>query len=143
MDTRHHWTGYVWAAPASLIGLLLALPALLAGGKARCVQGVLEISAGRRVRTLQCCAIRAITFGHVVLGQDAATLAAMRTHEQVHVRQYEQLGVFMLLLYPLESLYQWGRGRDPYRDNRFEQAAFAAERAAALSRDRAGGSAAG
>ena len=143
MDTQRHWAGYVWAAPASLTGLLLAVPALLAGGRARCVQGTLEVSAGRGARIMQRCRIRAITFGHVVLGQDAATLATLRTHEQVHVRQYERLGVFMLLLYPLESLYQWCRGNNPYRDNRFERAAFAAERRAAVSRDQAGGNAAG
>jgi hypothetical protein len=65
------------------------------------------------------------TFGHVILGVDEATLAAVRAHEQVHVRQYERWGPFFGPAYLLSSLLQLLRGRSPYRDNLFEREAFA------------------
>lgn len=148
MNPRRPWqhctqlARYLWAAPVTLFGLLLALPLLLAGGRPRLAEGAIEVSAGRTRRLLQRAGIRAITLGHVVLGDDHASLAQLRTHEQEHIRQYERWGLFMVVLYPLESLYQWARGRHAYCDNRFERAAFAAERRAAVTRDRAGESAA-
>jgi hypothetical protein len=42
----------------------------------------------------------------------------------VHVRQYERWGVLFFPLYAASSLWQLARGRDPYRDNRFEREAF-------------------
>ena len=37
---------YLWASPGSLIGLLLTLVALMTGGRARVVGGVLEAHGG-------------------------------------------------------------------------------------------------
>jgi hypothetical protein len=70
-------------------------------------------------------AFSAITLGHVILGADHATLASVRSHEQVHVRQYERWGVLFFPLYLGSSALAWMRGGDPYRDNAFEQEAFA------------------
>jgi len=67
----------------------------------------------------------AITLGHVIVGLDHATLAAVRLHEQVHVRQYERLGALFFPLYVGSSVVQLLRGRDPYFDNRFEREARA------------------
>lgn len=113
-----------WAAPCSAIGLVLGGVLLLAGGRARVVDGAVEIAlrparadCGRR---LAACKFRAITFGHVILGVTGAELDAYRAHEQVHVRQYERLGPLFLLAYPLASLWAWWRGGDPYWHNRFE-----------------------
>ncbi|MFO1396471.1 MAG: signal peptide prediction [Burkholderiales bacterium] len=130
---------YAWAAPATLVGLASAAVAMGAGAHARRVDGVLEIGGGRVGRWMRPHAgvlrFSAITFGHVVLGRDDATLARLRAHEHVHVRQYERWGVLFFPLYLASSAWQWARGRDAYRDNRFEKEAFAeAARAEVRSR---------
>src|SRR4029079_5043653 len=38
---------YAWAAPATLAGLLVALPAFAAGARARVIDGVIEVTGGR------------------------------------------------------------------------------------------------
>jgi hypothetical protein len=123
-----HALRYLWALPASLVGLLLALPALATGATARRIEGALEI-AGRPidraiVRLPAGMRFSAITFGHVIIGRDHAALARCRCHERIHVLQYERWGVLLLVLYPLSSLVQLLRGRHPYRDNAFEREAF-------------------
>ena len=72
--------------------------------------------------------IGAITFGHVIIARDATTAATLRTHEQVHVRQYERWGIFFPFAYVAASVIAAIRGGDAYRDNVFEVEAFAAER---------------
>lgn len=120
--------GYLWAGPATLLGLALGWPALLGLGRARLHSGVLEIAGGPagwllRRRLPFSGPVAAITFGHVVLGCHAAALEHTRRHERVHVAQYERWGVFLLLAYPLAGALVWARGGDPYRDNPFEVAA--------------------
>lgn len=121
---------YLWASPATLVGLVVALPCLAAGARGRVVDGVLEISGGGLVRRLQgapgLLRFAAITLGHVIVGLDAACLANCRAHEHVHVRQYERWGVLFFPLYLGSSAWQWMRRRDPYRDNVFEREAFRA-----------------
>jgi hypothetical protein len=117
---------YAWAAPYSLLGLFFGLMGLLFGAHARLREGALEFAFGaRRSRLRAPGGFAAITFGHVILGTDEATLAAVRAHEQVHVRQYERWGPLFIPAYLLSSLVQVLRGRSPYRDNRFEREAFA------------------
>jgi len=113
-----HGLRHVWAAPATFVGVALALPLLLTGGRAVLHTGVLEVSAPGWLR--RGVPFDAITFGHVVLARSAAHHGALRGHERVHVRQYEALGALMLLAYPMESAWQALRGACPYRDNRFE-----------------------
>jgi hypothetical protein len=119
---------YLWALPATLVGLLLAALALTLGARARPIGGALEVAGGRLaawVRRLPAgCGFGAITFGHVILGLDAATLEHCRTHEHVHVRQYEKWGILFFPLYLGSSLAAWLRGQDPYLDNIFERQAF-------------------
>ena len=123
---------YAWAAPWSLVGLAVALPALLLGAHARLVAGALEVSGGwlgrRAARGVGPFNVLAITLGHVVLGSSAGMLQQLRDHERVHVRQYERWGLLFVPLYLADSLWQALQGRHPYRDNRFERPAFAAER---------------
>jgi hypothetical protein len=69
----------------------------------------------------------AITFGHVILGLSEASLAAARSHEHVHVAQYEAWGPFFLFAYAASSAWQLVRGRRIYRDNFFERQAYAAQ----------------
>jgi hypothetical protein len=120
---------YGWAAPYSALGLLLGLVAILFGASARVAAGALEIGGGwlgRLIRRLPPrLSFSAITFGHVILGVDHTTLAYLREHEQVHVRQYERWGPFYLPAYFGSSLLELARGRNPYRDNYFEREAFA------------------
>lgn len=120
---------YAWVAPASLLGLALALPALLAGARPRMVAGAVEIGGGRLGAWVSCLPrgmrFGAMTLGHVILGVDGGTLERARDHEHVHVRQYERWGLLFFPLYLGSSLWQWARGGDPYRDNRFEREAFA------------------
>ena len=125
---------YAWALPASLVGLLLALPALMTGATLRRVCGALEVAGGRIDWALRrwpgSLRFSAITFGHVIIARDHPTLARCRAHEHVHARQYERWGVLLLLLYPASSLIQLLRGRHPYWDNTFEREAFRREREA-------------
>lgn len=128
--------GYVWTAPNTLLGLVVAPLAWLPGGHAQVVDGVLELG-GRpfaRLLNLGVIPIGALTLGHVVLGRDQRALDATRLHERVHVRQYEIFGPFFLPCYLLCSLSCWVRRKDAYRDNPFERAAYAVERREAESR---------
>src|SRR5687767_5118580 len=112
---------YVWAFPATLVGLAVGLVAMLAGASARRVEGTLEIGGGALGRMVarapSIMNFAAITLGHVIIGQDEAALACCRAHERVHVRQYERWGVLFFPLYAASSLWQLLRGRDWYRDN--------------------------
>lgn len=113
-----------WASPCSLLGLLIGLPLLLAGGSARRIGRTLEVALHEGHcppdSRLQRLPFSAITFGHVILGASRVELDRHRSHEAVHVRQYERLGPFLLVAYPLSSLVALVQGRCPYRDNRFE-----------------------
>jgi hypothetical protein len=120
---------YAWASPATLTGLALAAPAVAAGAHPRVIEGAIEFTGGALARLVarlpRGCRFGAITFGHVVICVDACTADRVRAHEQVHVRQYERFGVLFFPLYIGSSLVQLARGRDPYRDNRFEREAYA------------------
>lgn len=121
--------GYVWALPNSVIGAALGIVALACGARARLVDGVVEIGGGRlgtlAARLPGSRGFAAITLGHVVLGVSHASLRSVRTHEHVHVRQYERWGPLFLPLYLGSSLVQLVLRRRPYRDNRFEREAYA------------------
>ncbi|MBI2876324.1 MAG: hypothetical protein HYY20_05530 [Candidatus Tectomicrobia bacterium] len=123
---------YLWAFPATCLGLLFVPLALIGGGTARRIQGVLEIQGGLVQRLFRSrlpfpYRFMAITLGHVVLGLDQQCLDVTRAHERIHVRQFERWGPLMIPLYLLSSLLAYLRGRDPYRDNRFEREAYTQE----------------
>lgn len=111
---------YLWALPATCVGATLGLVALAAGARVRIVDGVIEVAAPLPAMSR----FGAITFGHVIIGISPECLCACRAHEHVHVRQYERWGVLFFPLYAGSSLIQWLKGRDPYRDNRFEREAY-------------------
>ncbi|MDW8240780.1 MAG: hypothetical protein RMM98_14320, partial [Acidobacteriota bacterium] len=120
---------YVWASPATLIGVLIALLVRLRGGSVRLVRGVIEVHGSFLPKLLSSRlpwlgSSMAITLGHVVLSRDADCLEYTRRHERVHVRQYERWGPFFLPAYFLSSLAALLRGRHPYHDNWFERKAF-------------------
>lgn len=118
---------YLWALPATTVGLLVAGLVLPMGATIRVVDGVVEVAGGRlprlAARLPSSCRFVAITFGHVIIGADHGILCDIRSHERVHVRQYERWGVVFFPLYLGSSLVQLMLGRHPYLDNRFERAA--------------------
>lgn len=120
---------YVWALPATLLGLFFVPLAWLSGGRVALVDGVIEIHGGlvrwflrRRLPGVGCAS--AMTLGHVIIGRDLECLSRSRRHEHVHVRQYERWGPLMLPIYLIASGVLYFRGLDPYLDNPFEQEAF-------------------
>jgi len=120
---------YIWAAPASGLGLLLALLAGPRSGRTAVVDGVLEVHGGLLSRLLRrglpfVGSVAAITFGHVILGADGRSLEQSRAHEHVHVRQYERWGPLFIPLYLLVGAVLFFRGRHPYLDNPFEREAY-------------------
>ena len=119
---------YVWALPATIVGLGFAIVAVGAGATVRCIDGVIEVGGGAigRIPARLPAPLRfhAITLGHVILGTDQHALNCARTHERVHVRQYERWGILFFALYAGSSLSQWLRGRHPYFDNCFEREAY-------------------
>jgi len=115
---------YIWALPWTLFGLVLALPALL-GGSFRIQNGVIE-AHGSMLKwflarsTFGIGGAIGITFGHVIIAQDENALAISRSHELIHVRQYERWGPFFVPAYLASSLLVYCRGGRPYEDNCFE-----------------------
>lgn len=118
---------YVWAAPASFVGLLAAGVAWVLGARATVVDGVLEVTGGRLADFLQRLPPRlqfsAITLGHVILGLSPDLLALIRVHEHVHVRQYERWGLLFFPLYAGASAFAWLAGGSAYWHNHFERQA--------------------
>lgn len=101
--------GFVWALPGTIIGLLLGATTF---SRPHARNGVLVFSAARGFGAFhRRIGFTAITFGHVVVTNrplDEVTWA----HELVHVRQWEILGPFMILAYPLASVA--GYRRNPF-----------------------------
>lgn len=119
----------LWAAPCSVLGLMLCGFALLAGGRMRCCDGALECCLRQGIvadwlERYQ--PFAAITLGHVIVALRSGDLRLWHAHERVHVRQFEVWGVFMLLAYPLSSVWAAWRGEEAYRGNWFERQAYAA-----------------
>jgi hypothetical protein len=119
---------YVWAFPATVLGLVAGMLTLSTGGKVRRVEGTLEFWGGFSTwfltRALTEGGAMAMTLGHVIIGRSDDALAVARAHEWVHVRQYERWGPFLIPTYLLCSLVLWLRGKRAYRDNPFEREAF-------------------
>ena len=118
---------YLWALPATAVGLVLALFARMGGATALIIDGVIEVAGGRLGRVVSTLPPRfrfsAITFGHVVIGISHSVLEDCRAHERVHVRQYERWGILFFVLYLGSSALEALRGRNPYWDNHFERQA--------------------
>ena len=89
---------YAWVSPWTLTAVAIGL---LLGGKFRLVDGVVEVHGNRVASVLQRLYVpaMAITIGHVVLGQTQTALDVTRTHERVHVRQYERWGIAFVPAY--------------------------------------------
>lgn len=123
------YVAYLWAAPCTLVGLLLACPIVILGARCHKVRGVLEVGLAPhrwsltkkfQSRCVKHLPFSAITFGHVIIGLSQTDLDDLREHEHEHVRQYEQWGLLLFLAYPVSGAVQWLSGKHPYRDNFFE-----------------------
>jgi hypothetical protein len=118
---------YIWASPATLLGIVAGCIAVLLGATVNIFRGVLEISlrprSGRLTQALARLPCAAITIGHVVIAQSEEYQNLLRAHERVHVAQYEKWGLVFFIAYPLESVLQRLQGNHPYLDNRFEVSA--------------------
>lgn len=120
--------GVIWASPYTLIGLLIGAMGLITGGRVQVRGCAIEFHGGfvkwfvshlpPGKYTL------AFTLGHTILGQSDVSLDIARTHEWVHVRQFQQWGLLMGPAYLLCSLVLWIAGKRPYRDNPFERQAY-------------------
>lgn len=117
---------FIWASPATLLGLIVGTIGLATGGHARRVGRTLEFHGGFVTWLLARCPVNplALTLGHAILGRSGDALDRARPHELVHVRQYERWGPFFIPAYLLCSLVLFIRRRDPYRGNPFERQAY-------------------
>ncbi|HBJ38623.1 MAG TPA: hypothetical protein DDZ51_28510 [Planctomycetaceae bacterium] len=114
---------YLWASPNTCVGIALGL---VLGGKFAFVDGVFEIHGPRISKLLSklWVSAAAMTLGHAVLGQSAFYLHITRSHERVHVRQYERWGPLFIPTYLILSAALFAIGKDGYRSNPFEIEAF-------------------
>jgi hypothetical protein len=130
---RHVFTllAIAWASPWTLLGLAAGLIAVGTGGKGQRVGRVLEFHGGLLDRLLRRVPIAggaaAMTLGHCVIARTQADLDHSRSHELVHVAQYERWGPLFIPAYLACSGWMWLSGRDPYHDNPFEKEAFGRE----------------
>ncbi len=118
----------LWAAPWSLVGLLIGVLGLLSGGHVQRKGRVLELYGGCLPTILHFFPFYSgspvATFGQVVLGRSSRHLNACRMHQLVHVRQYERWGLLFVPAYLSCSVAMWFRGKHPYYDNPFELSAL-------------------
>jgi hypothetical protein len=127
--TGQRMIGYIWASPVTAGALVIVFLGLVTGGRARIVEGVVEIHGGLVAWFLRrgmpwFGPAAAMTLGHVILGRDSECLERSRAHENVHVRQFERWGALMVPLYLGASGWCWLRGFDAYLDNPFEREAY-------------------
>jgi len=118
---------YAWPAPYTCVGLAMGMVVIALGGAGRLRGGILEFSGGALGQWIGRGRIPfgAITVGHAVLGLDQALLDGVRSHEHVHVRQYERWGLLFVPAYLMASALAWMCGGHFYQDNVFERDAFA------------------
>lgn len=119
------------ALPNTLIGLLLGALGIISGGSWQVKRGCIEFHGGLVTKFLKNIppfspkrGMAAMTWGHVIIGQDPKMLDRARDHEHIHVRQYEVLGMLFVPLYVGCSILLWLGRRDPYLDNPLEQEAY-------------------
>lgn len=112
---------YLWAAPNTLLGLVLGL---LAFQRPRSARGILIFDGPVRgtLWVIRLFRRSAVTYGHVVLSNTRLE-GRLLDHELHHVWQYERLGPLYIPLYLLIWVFTG------YRRHPFEEAARLAETA--------------
>jgi hypothetical protein len=121
----------LWALPNTLVGTLLLPAAMLRDGHVQVVDGVFEACGPVLSALLRRLPIAggaaAITFGHIVLARDRASLDWTRAHERVHVRQCEIWGPLFIPAYLIAGLWAFVTGDGAYCGNYFERQASACD----------------
>ncbi|MFN0051927.1 MAG: hypothetical protein ACKV0T_07030 [Planctomycetales bacterium] len=116
---------YLWVLPVTAAGIILALLAGMSGGSMRLRAGIVEAHGGCLRWLLRGGRLRgggaAMTLGHAILARDATCLARSRSHELLHVRQFEKWGPLMLPIYWSIGFWLACRGLHPYLDHPFER----------------------
>jgi hypothetical protein len=120
--------GWLWALPLTLLGLPFWLGVRVFGqaGQAAFQAGAFTAHSGFFKRCLAYHPfgqMQAVALGCCVFASDERALLDCFPHEQVHVRQAMQWGVFFPLAYLISSLWQRINGRCAYADNWFERQA--------------------
>jgi hypothetical protein len=112
---RSRWVARVWAAPMTLVGLLVGAGS---GARPRVRDGVVVFAPAGALTgwTVQVRGFAGAAFGHVIVSVDEPS-PSMWAHELVHVRQAEVFGPLMA------PLYLWLLARHGYRDHPMEMAA--------------------
>ncbi|MGI4847190.1 MAG: signal peptide prediction [Janthinobacterium lividum] len=125
--------GVLWAAPLTLMGLLLALPVVCWHGRIRLVDGptpALLVSgpwADHMLAHHPFGAMIAMAIGHVVFEERSGLSKRILSHELEHVRQAAAWGPLFPFAYIGASMWARLHGRDAYFHNVFEVAARRAE----------------
>lgn len=115
-----------WCAPMSALGLIIAIPTLLLGGRivrtGDAVPALLAQGAFSDwlLRNHPIGPIHAITLGQCIVAKRGPMPERLLRHELQHVRQSRRWGPLFPFLYLGSSAWQWLRGRDAYLDNVFE-----------------------
>ncbi|MFN7291828.1 MAG: hypothetical protein ACK5T6_14660 [Pirellula sp.] len=119
---------YLWVAPWTILGLLVGLickPHGVEFAKQRGTLGIFGPGVASLLRKVPIAGgAKAMTLGHCILAVDRESWRETFSHEWIHVKQYQWFGPLFVPAYFIESAWQWVRGRDPYRDNRFEKQAY-------------------
>jgi hypothetical protein len=119
----------LWTLPTTALGLGVAALGTPWGTRWRMRAGVIECWGGPITwllahATLLAGGALALTLGDVILGQNEAALDLCRAHEHVHVRQAHAWGPLFVPAYLAASAWLYLRGREAYRGNPFERAAY-------------------
>src|SRR4051812_11074874 len=75
MRTLQHLPLYLWALPATAVGLVIAFATMLSGGSVQVKQGIVEAHGGFARWLLRRAGGAAMTFGHVILGRDLVSIS--------------------------------------------------------------------
>src|SRR5262245_24919479 len=92
-----------WAAPTTVVGLIVGTLTLCSGGRVQRRRGAREFHGGLARWLAERGQFSAMTLGHVIIGRDPGCLEFCREHEQAHVRQVERWGVAFIPAYLVAS----------------------------------------
>lgn len=122
---------FIWAFPVTLMGLFLLLLALpsrprvawlrIGDTVALCAWGG-WLNVWLQKHPLG--SMSAASIGHVVIARSARQLCWSGAHEFEHVRQTERWGILLPFAYILNGLWKVSHGKQFYRNNCFEEAAY-------------------
>jgi hypothetical protein len=126
--------GMLWALPLTLLGVLVALPIVISGGRTYIVWNPIPaiLIRGRVADYLlqrhPFGAMSAMAIGHIVIAANHGLTRQTITHELAHVQQAARWGMLFPFVYVASSVWAALHGQDAYWNNVFEIAARKAEK---------------